>query len=151
MGSSTDGTLFASTYRLIVAAMKQHNITRIIAIATISIVDPKDKPSTLRKVLVSGLKIGQKTAYQEIIGIAKFFDIEAQGVDWTICRVGGLANGSDETVVTTYVAEHGSNISVNRAAIARWFINEVESPTPRYVGERPFIYTPGLHLWDMRP
>jgi len=130
--------------------MKQHNVTRILALGTISILDPKDNPTTFRTMMVGSIKLTHRDAWQAIIDIGKFFDEEGDGVQWTIYRVAGLANGVDEQVTTTYSGEPDCVYVVNRIAIARWLVDQIESSEPRYIKEKPYICTQGLHLWQMR-
>ncbi|CAJ2500439.1 Uu.00g032920.m01.CDS01 [Anthostomella pinea] len=97
--------IFIPSYKLILSTMKSEGVRRITARSTFSVPDAKDKSSLLRWFLVTVLWAVAHKVWQTVIGIAKVFDEEGDGVDWTLFRVGFLANGPRSSVVDGYVGD----------------------------------------------
>ncbi|KAK8857218.1 NmrA family protein [Apiospora arundinis] len=69
-------------------------VKRIIALSTYSVVDPRDKPNFLRWVITTALWALAHEIWKTVVDIAAFFDAEGgDDIDWTLFRVGYLANG----------------------------------------------------------
>jgi hypothetical protein len=87
---------------------------------------------------------------EEIVAVGRVFDEEAEGLDWTVYRVGGLANGEEGEVRATYVGEKGAASSVNRKDVAKWLVEQIESVEPQFVGQKPLISSPGVSWLQLR-
>lgn len=124
--------------------MREHNIKRIFALGTCSVPDPKDKPPLSIRLMIWGVWTIVHSAWKEIVAVGRLFDEEAEGLDWTVYRVGGLGNGPEGNVVATYVGAPGSTWSVERADIVKWLVEQVESIEPKYAREKPYLSSPGM-------
>ncbi|KAK6848844.1 hypothetical protein PG995_012677 [Apiospora arundinis] len=79
---------------LILKTMRSLGVKRIIALSTYSVVDPRDKPNFLRWVITTALWALAHEIWKTVVDIAAFFDAEGgDDIDWTLFRVGYLANG----------------------------------------------------------
>lgn len=148
--SNKPGT-FSNAYGTLFAAMKKYNVKRVLGLGTISIPDAKDHFSLTVRLIVFLVWSVAHSAWKEVVSVGKVFDEEADGLDWTLFRVAGLANGEDVNVTTTHVNGPGFAMSINRAGIAKWLVDQVESEEPQFVGEKPYICTKGIKPWDVRP
>lgn len=127
--------------------MRAHSVKRIFALGTFSVTDPKDKPPLSIRLAVWLVWMIVHSAWREIVAVGKLFDEEAQGLDWTVYRVGGLGNGPKGNVIATYVGAPRSIGSVERADIAKWLVQQVELPEPQYVREKPYLCSPEMKWW----
>lgn len=130
--------VFAPAYKKIFATMKAENVKRIIALSTFSVYDPKDKPSFIRWLLVTALWALAHKTWQAVIDISKVFDDE-KDIDWTLFRVGFLADGPSMTVVDGSVGDGKIGMYLRRADIARWTLAQAAEVPPKFVHEKPGI------------
>lgn len=125
-------TTFSDMYRNIFEMMREHNVRRIFAMGTPSIILDSDHTSLKRWGAIKGLRLFYPGAYENIINIqAAFEDIEAtRDIDWTVYRIGMLSGESDEASWRsdredgeTYVgpvAGPGWTFAQKRGALVRW-------------------------------
>jgi hypothetical protein len=76
--------------------MREHGVRRIFAMSTISRWQPDDSFSALRWLLVSLVYVVAHGAWKTVRGIARTFEEQGEGVDWTVYRIAGIPGGSDE-------------------------------------------------------
>jgi NAD(P)H-binding len=128
-------TLFPDQYRRVWAGMRQHNVKRIYAMGTVSIVEPKDRFSILSWLMVWAVYLFANSAWQNIVNLGKAFETEAQDLDWTIYRVALVRGGDDEQtwrdqrlgeLFEGWKAEPGWTGSIRRAELARWLVDAAE-------------------------
>jgi nucleoside-diphosphate-sugar epimerase len=74
----------------ILASMKKQGVRRLIVSSTPSVSDPNDLPDFKFKALITLVKLTMRTAYEEIINVAKI--VRMSDCDWTIVRVSMLNN-----------------------------------------------------------
>lgn len=80
---------------------------------TPSIQDPNDKKAASATAIVFAIKTFVNSIYKEIVAVGKLFDEEAEDLDWTIYRIGGLTN--DRGVLTaTYIGHDDWNLATFR-------------------------------------
>jgi putative NADH-flavin reductase len=141
-------TLFPDFYRLLFKLMKEHHVTRIYAMGTISIPQPADRFSILRYIVVWLVYLIARSAYRNILGVAKVFEEEGQGLDWTIFRIAGIPGESDEEswkkdreqdAVAGAVADGKWGMTVKRSALARWLVDAAEGDGKEWVRKMPTI------------
>ncbi|KAI1500519.1 NmrA family protein [Biscogniauxia marginata] len=135
--ASTD--VFVPAYKLILATMRIEGVKRIIALSTFSVYDPKDKPNFLRWFLVTTLWAMAHRVWKTVIDISKVFDEEGENIDWTLFRVGFLANGPRLRVVDGYIGNGTLGMYLRRADIAEWALTQADKTPPEFVGEKPGI------------
>ena len=70
--------------RLILDAMKRHNVTRYIGQATPSVLDPREKPTIVTRLIGFLPRTFMRRAYDEILGMTA--PVLASDLDWTIVR-----------------------------------------------------------------
>lgn len=77
--------------------------------------------------------------YREMISVGEYItSLPAEdGVKWTLFRVGGLKNGEERAVQTTYLGSGRDAMWISRASVARWVLDE--SLKENCVGEMPYI------------
>ncbi|KAK9775108.1 putative NmrA family protein [Seiridium cardinale] len=136
-GAPTD--VFVPAYQLILSTMKSAGVKRIIALSTYSVYDTRDKPNFLRWFLVTALWAMAHNVWKTIIGISKVFDEEGNDIDWTLFRVGFLANGPPMKAVDGYVGDGTVGMYLRRADIAEWTLSQAEKSPPQWVRQKPGI------------
>jgi nucleoside-diphosphate-sugar epimerase len=82
--------------RLIIDAMKRHGVTRYVGNGTPSIIDARDKPNVLQKLIGFMGRTMLPRAYKELLGMTGI--ITGSGVDWTIVRFSAPKNGPKKGV-----------------------------------------------------
>ncbi|KAI9147248.1 Flavin reductase (NADPH) [Paramyrothecium foliicola] len=131
--------VFVPAYRTILSTMRDEGVHRIIALSTFSVHDPNDRPNFLRWVLVAILWAMANKVWRTVVNIAEVFDSEGSDIDWTLFRVGFLANGPRSRVVEGYVGDGMLGMYLRRADIAEWVLTEAERSEPRYIHQKPGI------------
>ncbi|RYP10387.1 hypothetical protein DL764_000721 [Monosporascus ibericus] len=131
--------VFVPAYKLILKTMRSEGVRRIIALSTCSVRDPKDKPSLLRWLLVTMLWAIAHKVWKTIVDISVVFDEEGKDIDWTLFRVGFLADGPPMRAVDGYVGDGKVGLYLRRADIAEWTLSQAEKSPPEYVQEKPAI------------
>lgn len=132
------GTPIASGTRLIIKAMRERGIKRLIAIATPSAPDPEDSPSLKFRFMVGLVKRLGRSAYDDIVATAQA--IRASDVNWTIVRVGLLTDAPATGEVAAGPVVAGRNARIARADVADFMLNALSSL--EWLCKAPFISGP---------
>lgn len=129
--------------------MRQHGVTRIFAMGTVSIADPNDVFSLKRQLMVGLVRTVVPSAYRLITAIGRLFLEEAGELEWTVFRIGGIPGGSDEAswkrdredgeTFEGYIGQEGWSMSQKRGALARWLVDAVEDGKGRWVRKMPAV------------
>jgi hypothetical protein len=139
------------------AAMRKHGVSRILGLGTISIHDPKNDHSALSSSLsVFAVRTVANSSWKSIINIGNVFTQDAEGLQWTLYRVGGLADGEESEVIVTSVGGEGYTSAVRRADAARWLVTQCDEygkdgKEVKFVGEMPLLCSKGTTLFSWRP
>ncbi|CEL02327.1 hypothetical protein ASPCAL03498 [Aspergillus calidoustus] len=150
LDKNMEPTLFADMYKSSVfPLMRQHGVKRIYAMGTISLYRPEDHWVLSRSVVVTFVRLFANRAYQNIINLAKVFDEDADGLDWTVFRIAMIPGNADEEswrrdredgeAFAGPVGAKGWSISQTRAALARWLVDSVERGGDEWVGKMPAV------------
>lgn len=131
--------VFVPAYKLIISIMRDVGVKRIIALSTFSVEDPKDKFNLLRWVLVTVLWAIAHKVWKTIVDIAAVFDEHGQDIDWTLFRVGFLADGPPLQVADGYIGDGTLGMYLRRADIAEWTFTQAAASPPTFVREKPGI------------
>lgn len=132
--------VFVPAYKLILAIMKSEGVRRIIALSTFSVQDPKDRPNLTRWLLVTAVWAFAHKVWKTIIEMAKVFDEEGKELEWTLFRVGFLANGPpSRAAISGYVGDETLSMYLKRADIAEWTLKQAEKNPPEFVHQKPGI------------
>lgn len=137
------GTPFTDAYRLVFPLMKKGNVKRILAMGTPSISDPRDEFSILVFLGVLLVRIIANSAYKDIVSVGKLFDTDAtgNGLDWTLFRLGFLANGPPRISKAGYVGQKGWTMKNQRADVAAWLVGEIEKDNSEWNRKRPSLWS----------
>lgn len=140
-------------YAALFQLMRQHSVRRIFAMGTLSIVDPGDTWSLLRFLMVLIVRILARGPYTTVLGIAQVFKEQAQDLDWTVYRIGGIPGGCDEEswkkdredgpIYAGYIGTPQWKIYSRRGALARWLVDCVESGAEQWIGKMPAVSKAG--------
>ncbi|EEY21303.1 conserved hypothetical protein [Verticillium alfalfae VaMs.102] len=95
-GKTIEEYPYPGYYSTIIPLVRQHSVKRILVLATVSVEDSDDKSSFVRCALVTGVKYRFAAAYCTNVAIAKVFRETAEGVNWTVFRVGMVQGEHDE-------------------------------------------------------
>jgi hypothetical protein len=145
-----DPTIYANFYKALFPIMRQHNVRRILAMATISHRRPEDYFALLPRLTATFMWLFVSKPYRSIINVAAAFDEHASDLDWTIYRIALIPGGSDEaswkkdrdagTVFSGWVGEKGWTFSTPRGALARWLVDAtVEGVADKWIRSMPAI------------
>ncbi|KAG6885528.1 hypothetical protein C0993_000524 [Termitomyces sp. T159_Od127] len=118
-------TPLAKTYLSIIDIMHQKGIKRLICLGTASIKDPADRFSLAFSILVNGVAIGARTAYNDMVAIGENVRAHGGDLEWTIVRVPLLTNQESEDVIAGYVGDGRTNTWLSRAGYAAFVIDEI--------------------------
>lgn len=133
--------MLVSAYKLILRTMKNEGVSRILALSTFSVYDPKDKPSFCRWVLVTLLWVFFHRIWRRVMDVARVIDTDGEGIDWPLFRVGFLGRGPGSKVIEGYVGDGKMRNFVERVDIATWMIDQAAMSPPQHVHEKPGICT----------
>ncbi|KAG6812061.1 hypothetical protein H0H92_004592 [Tricholoma furcatifolium] len=132
-------TPLAHAYITIIDLMHQQGIKRLICLGTASIKDPADKFDLAFAILVNGVAIGARTAYNDVVAIGE--NVRTYGVDlnWTIVRVPLLTNQVSENVIAGYIGDGRTNTWLSRAGFAAFVVDQIEKAD--WIQKAPLICT----------
>ena len=126
----TEGT------RTIVAAMHRHGVRRIVALSTVSVPDPRDRPSVLERLLPIGIGVLIPGALREVQGITEV--ISTSELDWTIARIfAPVDNPSNHTLKAGFLGRDDIGVPMTRVDIAGFLVDQLTSD--EFVGAAPAI------------
>ncbi|KAG1716767.1 hypothetical protein ID866_365 [Astraeus odoratus] len=134
------GEPLAHAYSLLIRVMKECRITRLIALGTPSIKDPKDKFSFTMSPIIAGIATFAHTAYKDVVGIGETIRREGGELEWTIVRVPLLNDNSDKRFVAGYVGDGHTTTFLARHAFAAFVLQELTSR--QWVKAAPLVTSP---------
>ena len=110
----------------IISAMKQENVTRLIAISTGTAVDPEDGFDSRIRIPALLIKLAMPSAYRDIIGLAS--SIRASGLDWTMVHVAFLKDGPATERLNIGMYGHTKHsMTVLREDVAKFMFDQIQS------------------------
>jgi uncharacterized protein YbjT (DUF2867 family) len=122
--------------RNIIEAMQRHGVRRYVGNGTLSVLDPREKPTWQTRLSTFMAKSFLRRAYDELVGMSQV--VMGSGLDWTIVRFlqpkDGPAKG---TVRHGFYGTDKLSFGVTRADIAAFTAAQVDDPS--YVGAAPAI------------
>lgn len=140
LGPSTDrratGLPLVDGTRHILDAMRRHGVTRYIGHATPSVLDPRENPTPVTRLISLMPRILVPRAYDEIRGMTD--PVKTSDLDWTIVRFIRPTNGPQRgRVHAGFFGTDRPGFSVSRADIAAFTAAQVDDDT--YLGRAPAI------------
>jgi hypothetical protein len=158
---TVDSNLYATAYKTIFTAMRKHNVSRILALATVSVTAPTDSFALTSLLSVTAVWTVAHSAWKSMVNIGEAFSNEGDGLEWTVFRVGGLADGEESPegdVLATVVGGAGYSATVRRADVARWVVRQCDGYEKRgegketeWAGQMPLLCSRGSTLFSWRP
>lgn len=134
------GEPLAHGYSLVIRVMKERGVTRLIALGTPSIKDPKDKFSLKMAAVITGVATFARTAYKDVVAIGETIRTEGDTLEWTIARVPLLNDGSDKHFVAGYVGDGQTGMTLTRIAFTAFVLQELERK--EWIKAAPLITSP---------
>ncbi|MBK8049645.1 MAG: SDR family oxidoreductase [Anaerolineales bacterium] len=130
--SNNPDMIVSSGTNVIVAAMKEQGVRRLIIISSIGVGDSKDQVPFAFKVLMGTVlrKAMEDKEEQEKV-------VRASGLDWTIIRPGGLTNNPPTGNYQTGVGLKVKAGQISRADVATFALAQLNDP--QYIGKAPSI------------
>lgn len=133
----TQGMPVSEGMQRIVDAMREKGVKRLIATATPSAKDPRDRFSLSFSLAVTMVRLMMGTAYSDIVATGDV--VRSSGLDWTLVRLPLL--GDDETsqpAVAGYVGDPQISLAaLSRHAIADFLLAQLSDRT--WVGKAPAL------------
>jgi hypothetical protein len=129
-GPLTDAT------RTIVDAMHGSDVRRLIALGTVSVPDPRDRPSVLERLVPVGIGLLIPGALEEVQGISEV--VATSGLDWTLARITAPIDiPSNGTLRAGFLGRDGVGTPMARTDIAAFLVDQLDDS--RFVGAAPAI------------
>jgi NAD(P)H-binding len=129
------GPLTAAT-RTIVAAMRESGVRRLVALATVSDPDPRDRPGLLDRLVPVGIGLLIPGALREVQGISEV--VTTSGLDWTLARITAPIDiPTNGTLRAGFLGRDRVGAPMARTDIAAFLVDQLVDDT--YVGAAPAI------------
>lgn len=130
------GNALTEASRTIVAAMDRAGVRRLVALATVSVPDPRDRPTLLDRLIPVGIGLLIPNALREIQGIAEV--VSTSGLDWTLARITApIDNPPTGTLRAGFLGRDAVGTPMTRSDIAAFLVDQLTDT--RYVGAAPAI------------
>ena len=137
LGPSTNQPTFEVSQGMghILAAMRKHNVRRIVLSAGAGVPDPGDRPGLFDRAIHILLQAKARNVYLDML---KTVDLVRQsGLDWTVIRVPMLTDGPQTGAVKVGMVGKGTGPRLARAALAAFLLKQVSSD--QYIRKAPVI------------
>jgi putative NADH-flavin reductase len=122
--------------RHILEAMNRHGARRYIGHATPAVLDPREKPTPVTRLIGFMPRTFMRRAYEEITGMSGL--ITSSGLDWTIVRFIAPKNTPKQPRVRAgFFGTDKLGFAISRADIAAFTAAQVDDPT--YIQRAPAI------------
>lgn len=126
----TDGT------RHIVEAMHDAQVRRLVALATVSVPDPRDRPRLFDRLVPIVLGLLIPGALREVQGITEV--VATSGLDWTVARIFAPVDvPANHTLRAGFLGRDQVGVEMSRADIADFLVDQIDSD--QFVGVAPAI------------
>jgi len=120
----------------IIEAMKRHGVRRYIGHATPAVLDPREKPTPVTRLIGFMPRTFMRRAYDEVTGMSGL--VIASGLDWTIVRFIAPKNTPKQSRVRAgFFGTDQLGFAVSRADIAAFTAAQVDEAT--YIRRAPAI------------
>lgn len=125
------GTPIAEAYTVVLQAMRESGVKRLIALGTPSITDENDGFSLTYKAMVHGIALYAPNAYKDIVKVGEVLRGANEGVEsgneieWTIVRVPVLTSSNNREVVAGYIGDGKTGVTLARAGFAAFVAGEL--------------------------
>ena len=122
--------------RTVVAAMHESGVRRLIALATVSVPDPRDRPSLLDRLVPVGVGVLIPGALREVQGMSEV--VATSGLDWTIARMTAPIDiPSHGTLRAGFLGRDDVGTPMARTDVAAFLVDQLTDES--FVGAAPAI------------
>ncbi|WP_285657404.1 NAD(P)H-binding protein [Actinomycetospora sp. NBRC 106375] len=129
------GPLTAAT-RTIVDAMHESGVRRLIALATVSVPDPRDRPSLFDRLVPVGIGLLIPGALREVQGMSEV--VTTSDLDWTLARMTAPIDiPSNGTLRAGFLGRDRVGTPMARTDVAAFLVDQLTDD--RFVGAAPAI------------
>lgn len=140
LGPSLDrrvgGTALSDGTRAIVAAMRANGVRRLIALATPSVTDPRDRPTLRGRVIPVMARVLFPNGFAEIVAMTRA--ITDSDLDWTVARIiRPIDKPAQGTVRSGFLGVDQVGWTMTRADVAAFMVAQINDS--RYVRALPVI------------
>jgi hypothetical protein len=135
--------VFPTFYKLLLRLMRECGIHRILAMSTVSLYDPKDKTMISRAAVVWLVWLIARGAWREFVELGDTFQLEGQGIGWTLYRVGVITDATETETRAGFVGEEGFRLVISRKDMATWLVEQATTIPAQWVGQAPAISSLG--------
>lgn len=130
------GSALTDATRSIVEAMHAHGVRRLVALATVSVPDPRDRPGVIDRLVPMGIGTLIPGALREVQGIHEV--VSTSDLDWTVVRIfAPIDIPSNETVRAGYLGVDDLGTPMARVDIAGFLVDQLTDDT--WVGAAPAV------------
>jgi putative NADH-flavin reductase len=134
-GKGSGNDLLTTGMRLIVAAMQEAGLRRLVALSITAVRDPRDQPRTIDRLLEGAGRLLAARVYADHRGQAAV--LRATDLDWTIVRAPLLTNGPHTGAYQVGYMGAGLGGRISRADVADFLLRQASDAT--YVHRLPLI------------
>ena len=122
--------------RTIVAAMRESGVRRLIALGTVSVPDPRDRPGLVERLVPVGIGLLIPGALEEVQGISEV--VSTSGLDWTLARMFAPVDiPSNGTLRAGFLGRDDIGTPMARTDVAAFLVDQLTDD--RFVGAAPAI------------
>ncbi|MDD7935342.1 NAD(P)-dependent oxidoreductase [Actinomycetospora straminea] len=122
--------------RTIVAAMHEAGVRRLVALSTVSVPDPRDRPSLVERLVPAGIGFLIPGALEEVQGMAEA--VTTSDLDWTLARMfAPIDIPSNGTLRAGFLGRDDVGTPMARTDVAAFLVDQLTDD--RFVGAAPAI------------
>lgn len=133
--AASDSALTEAT-RTIVDTMKRAGVRRLVALSTVSVPDPHDRPGLLDRLIPVGIGVLIPNALKEVQGITEA--VATSDLDWTLARITApIDNPSNGTLRAGFLGRDDVGVAMTRTDVAAFLVEQLTDTT--FVGAAPAI------------
>lgn len=119
----------------ILAGMKAHGVSRLVATAGAGVKDANDDPKFINTLMNRILRILSSNVYADMVRMVGI--IRESDVDWTVVRVPRLTDGPKRGEVTAAWVGKGMGMQLTRADLASFVLDQLEDNA--YLHQAPAV------------
>ena len=130
------GSALTEATRSIIDSMRAHGVRRLVALATVSVPDPRDRPGVIDRLVPVGIGTLIPGALREVQGIHEA--VTTSDLDWTVARIfAPIDIPANDTLRAGYLGVDDLGTPMARVDIAGFMVDQLEDTT--WIGASPAI------------